>query len=150
MQGSQNAPSIVERYVFNGITYAEVLRADASVLHSTFVSPPDSSMQLGLLAHKAGFVETPHVHREIPRTIRDLQQFLVVQKGIVGIDFFADDGTLLKQIVLRPGDAVLLMSGGHSLRVIEDAQCVSVKQGPFLGVENDKVPLPAGGGSRQS
>jgi hypothetical protein len=30
------------------------------------------------------------------------------------------------------------------LRVIEDAQCVSVKQGPFLGVENDKVPLPPG------
>jgi hypothetical protein len=134
---------IVERYVFNGVTYAEVIRAGARVSHSTFVSAPDSSMQMGLLAHGAGFVEVPHVHKEIPRTIKDLQQFLVVQRGRVAIDFFDDRGALLKTVELLPGDAMLLMSGGHSLRVIEDAQCVSVKQGPFLGVENDKVPLPA-------
>ena len=64
------------------------------------------------------------------------------ERGVVAIDFFAGDGALLKTVELRPGDAVLLMSGGHSLRVIEDAQCVSVKQGPFLGIENDKIPLP--------
>jgi hypothetical protein len=133
---------IVERYVFNGITYGEVIRAGARVSHSTFVSAPDSSMQMGLLAHGAGFVEAPHVHKEIPRTIKDLQQFLVVQRGRVAIDFFDDSGALLKTVELLPGDAMLLMSGGHSLRVIEDAQCVSVKQGPFLGVENDKIPLP--------
>jgi len=136
------ADSIVERYVFNGVTYGEVIRAGARVAHSTFVSAPDSSMQMGLLAHGAGFVEVPHVHKEIPRTIKDLQQFLVVQRGRVAIDFFDGDGALLQTVELGPGDAMLLMSGGHSLRVIEDAQCVSVKQGPFLGVENDKIPLP--------
>ena len=141
------ADTIVERYVFNGITYGEVIRADARVSHSTFVSAADSSMQMGLLAHGAGFVEVPHVHKEIPRTISDLQQFLVVQRGVVAIDFFDDGGALLKTVELRPGDAMLLMSGGHSLRVIEDAQCVSVKQGPFLGVENDKIPLPAKSGA---
>jgi hypothetical protein len=120
------ADSIVERYVFNGITYGEVIRAGARVSHSTFVSAPDSSMQMGLLAHGAGFVEAP----------------LVVQRGRVAIDFFDAGGALLKTVELLPGDAMLLMSGGHSLRVIEDAQCVSVKQGPFLGVENDKIPLP--------
>jgi hypothetical protein len=138
---SQSPP--IERYVFGGVTYAEVVRAGATVSHSTFISAPDSSLQLGLLAHAAGFVEVPHVHKEIPRTIRDLQQFLVVQRGVIGIDFFDERGALLQAIELRPGDAILLMSGGHSLRVLEDAQCVSVKQGPFLGVENDKVPLPA-------
>ena len=137
------ADSIVERYIFNGTVYGEVIRAGARVSHSTFVSAPDSSMQMGLLAHGAGFVEVPHVHKEIPRTIKDLQQFLVVQRGVIAIDFFADDGTLLRSVEMRAGDAILLMNGGHSLRVIEDAQCVSVKQGPFLGVENDKIPLPA-------
>lgn len=133
--------AIVERYVFNGITYGEVIRADARVSHSTFVSAADSSMQMGLLAHAAGFVEVPHVHKEMPRTIKDLQQFLVVQRGVVAIDFFDDAGVLLKTVELGPGDAMLLMSGGHSLRVIEDAQCVSVKQGPFLGMDNDKVEI---------
>jgi hypothetical protein len=137
--------SPIERYVFEGVTYAEVVRAGATVSHSTFISAPESSLQLGLLAHAAGFVEVPHVHKEIPRTITDLQQFLVVQRGVIGIDFFDGRGRFLQGIELRPGDGILLMSGGHSLRVIEDAQCISVKQGPFLGVENDKVPLPAPG-----
>jgi hypothetical protein len=145
MNPQDTTPSIVERYVFEGVTYAEVIRAGASVSHSTFVSAPDSSMQLGLLAHKAGFVEVPHVHCEIPRVIRDLQQFLVVQRGAVSIDFFDSAGGRLGSADLGPGDAILLMNGGHSLRVNEDAQCVSVKQGPFLGIDNDKIPLPVAG-----
>jgi hypothetical protein len=28
------------------------------------------------------------------------------------------------------------------VRVLEDMQCISVKQGPFLGDANDKVELP--------
>jgi hypothetical protein len=132
----------VERYIFDGVPYAEVIRAGATVSHSTFISARESSMQMGLLAHGAGFVEVPHVHKEIPRVIKDLQQFLVVQRGVIAIDFFDAAGARLQSVTLKPGDAILLMSGGHSLRVIEDAQCVSVKQGPFMGVENDKVPLP--------
>jgi len=27
----------------------------------------------------------------------------------------------------------------HAIRVLEDMQCISVKQGPFLGTEYDKV-----------
>ena len=42
-------------------------------------------------------------------------------------------------IKLRQGDAIVLIHGVHSIRVIEDMQCISVKQGPFLGTEYDKV-----------
>lgn len=147
--GTGDAPGI-ERYVFGGVSYAEVIRAGARVSHSTFISAPESSMQMGLLAHGAGFVEVPHVHKEIPRVIKDLQQFLVVQRGVIAIDFFDAAGGLLQSVTLTTGDAILLMSGGHSLRVVEDAQCVSVKQGPFLGVENDKVPLPVSGAAKDA
>jgi hypothetical protein len=133
----------VERIEINGVRYAEVIRAGARVETSIFVSPPESSMQLGLLAHHAGFVEPVHYHKPIPREIKNLQQFLVVQSGKVALTFHASDGKLLREVVLMPGDGALLIDGAHSLRVIEDAQCISVKQGPFLGAENDKVELPA-------
>ncbi len=42
-------------------------------------------------------------------------------------------------MILGPGDAIVLVHGVHSIRVIEDMQCISVKQGPFLGTENDKI-----------
>lgn len=130
-----------ERIDYNGRRYAEVIRATVSVGKSTFISPPESSMQFGLLAHKAGFVEGAHWHHAIPRVIEDLQQMFVVQSGIVAVDFFEDDGAPLGSVELHPGDAILLIHGAHSVRVIEDMQCISVKQGPFLGVDKDKVEV---------
>ena len=40
---------------------------------------------------------------------------------------------------MRPGDAIVLIHGIHAVRVLEDMQCISVKQGPYLGLEFDKV-----------
>ena len=130
-----------ERIEIDGVTYAEIIRAGARVTTSTFVSRPDSSFQLGLLAHHAGFVEPVHYHKKVTRHVEDLQQFLVVQTGRIAITFHADDGRLLREVVLGPGDAILLVHGAHSLRMLDDSQCISVKQGPFLGAENDKVEL---------
>lgn len=129
----------IEVVEHNGTRYAEVIRADVAVETTTFFSPAESSFQFGLLAHEAGFLEEPHYHREFSRTVSDLQQMFVVQKGVVGVRLYSDDGMLLREIVLRPGDAIVLIHGVHAIRVIEDMQCISVKQGPFLGVEYDKV-----------
>ena len=93
-------------------------------------------------AHEAGFVEPPHFHKAVKRTIDDLQQMFVVQRGRVAIQLFSDAGALLREIEMGPGDAIVLIHGVHAIRVIEDMQCISVKQGPFLGTENDKVFVP--------
>jgi len=129
----------IELIEYNGIKYAEIIWADTKVEHTTFFSPPESSFQFGLLAHKEGFVEPPHYHKPITRTINDLQQMFVVQRGVVAVQLYSDDGKLLREIVLRRGDAIVLIHGAHAIRVIEDMQCISVKQGPFLGTEHDKV-----------
>ena len=129
---------VIER---NGVRYAEILRADARTAISRFFSPPNSSLQFGLLAHEAGFFEPPHTHKSVRRQIDDLQQMLVVQRGVVAVEFYAEDGTMFRDVVLSQGDAILLVHGAHAVRVLEDMQCVSVKQGPFLGADNDKVPL---------
>jgi hypothetical protein len=129
---------VIER---NGIRYAEILRADEQVPTSKFFSPADSSFQFGLLAHEAGFFEPPHTHKRVPRRIDDLQQMLVVQRGVVAVEFYSEDGTKFREVVLNSGDAILLVHGAHAVRVIEDMQCVTVKQGPFFGADNDKVLL---------
>ena len=110
-----------------------------SITWATFFSPADSSFQFGLLAHDAGFVEPPHLHQPFKREITDLQQMFVVQRGVVAVQLYSNDGDLLREIVLKAGDAVVLIHGVHAIRVIEDMQCITVKQGPFLGPERDKV-----------
>jgi hypothetical protein len=131
-------PEVIEH---GGVRYAEVILRDMVVPHTTFYSPAESSFQFGLLAHPAGFVEPPHYHKPVTRVVNDLQQMFVVQRGIVAVDLFADDGTRIREIVLRAGDAIVLIHGAHAIRVIEDMQCISVKQGPFLGTENDKIEI---------
>ena len=42
---------------------------------------------------------------------------------------------------LQAGDAIVLIEGIHAIEVVEDFQALSVKQGPFLGDEEDKVPV---------
>jgi hypothetical protein len=128
-----------EAIEYGGVRYAEVIWSDTTVDHTTFISPAESSFQFGLLAHPAGYVETPHYHKPARRVIDDLQQMFVVQRGVVAVQLFADSGLLLREVELHPGDAIVLIHGVHAIRVIEDAQCLSVKQGPFLGDELDKV-----------
>ena len=119
--------------------YAEVIRSTLKVKTTTFFSPPESSFQFGLLAHKKRFVEPPHYHRHFKRVINDLQQMFVVQKGIVQVDLYSDDKKLIRKIILKKGDAIVLVHGIHAIKVLKDMQCISVKQGPFLGPIFDKV-----------
>ena len=129
----------VETIEFNGTKYAQVIWADTRITQTTFFSPAESSFQFGLLAHGAGFEEPPHLHQPVKREIDDLQQMFVVQRGVVAVQLYADDKKLLREVVLKAGDAIVLIHGIHASRVIEDMQCISVKQGPFLGTEKDKL-----------
>lgn len=130
---------MIETIEHNGKRYAEIIWATVRVEKTTFYSPPESSFQFGLLAHEAGFFEPPHFHRPFTREINDLQQMFVVQRGKLAIRLYTDEGEMFREVILKVGDAIVLIHGTHSLRVIEDMQCISVKQGPFLGTEYDKV-----------
>ena len=132
---------LAERIEHDATLYAEIIWADTRVDKTTFFSDSESSFQFGLLAHAAGFQEPPHYHQTFSREIRDLQQMFVVQRGKVAVQLYTDSGRLLREVVLGPGDAVVLVHGVHAIRVIEDMQCISVKQGPFLGTEFDKIEV---------
>jgi hypothetical protein len=125
----------------DGVRYAEIIWAGTTVEKTRFFSPATSSFQFGLLAHGAGFIEPAHRHHPVRREIADLQQMFVVQRGVVAVAFYKPDGQMLHEVTLRRGDAINLIDGAHSVRVIEDMQCVSVKQGPFLGDQLDKIDV---------
>lgn len=129
----------IEIVEYEGTKYAEIIWADTRVEKTTFFSQSDSSFQFGLLAHSAGFVEPPHYHKPVTRTISDLQQMFVVQRGVVVVELYSDAGALLSEIKMGAGDAIVLIHGVHAIKVLEDMQCISVKQGPYLGEKEDKV-----------
>ena len=129
----------VEVVEHGGTTYAEIIWRDTRVEHTTFFSPAESSFQFGLIAHEAGYQEEPHYHKAVPRRIDDLQQMFVVQRGAVDVQLYTDDRRLFREVRLAAGDAIVLVHGIHAIKVVEDFQALSVKQGPFFGDEEDKV-----------
>jgi len=60
---------------------------------------------------------------------------------VVAVDFYDESGVRFREVIMRTGDGIVLIHGTHAVRVLEDMQCISVKQGPFLGPENDKVDV---------
>src|SRR3954452_11255867 len=105
----------IEVIEHDGVTYAEIIWADTRVDKTTFFSPPESSFQFGLLAHGAGYEEEAHYHKATTRTIDDLQQMFVVQRGVVEVLLYTDSGTLHETVRLTAGDAIVLIHGTHAI-----------------------------------
>ena len=131
----------MERIHHQGKTFAIVLRKDLKVDKSTFLTPDENSLQLGFIVHAKGYVEAPHIHKPVERVIRNVQQMLLVESGVVALDFFSDAGEMVKSVEVGQGDTILIMEGAHSIRVLQDLKCLTVKQGPFLGVGEDKIEI---------
>ena len=129
----------VELIEYNGIKYAEIIWPNMEVEEMTFFWPSESSFQVGMLTHKVGFVEPDHYHKPITRTIIDLPHISVVQREVLAVQLYSDNGELSREIFMRPSDAIILINSMHAIRVIEDMQCIRVKIKPFLGTEHAKV-----------
>ena len=130
-----------EKLIWEETLLAEVLWHHAETAATKFFSDSDSFLQLGLMSHQNGFVETPHTHPEMFRGNLRTQQLFVVTQGLVCVDFFTLQGDLIKTYNLEVGDAILIIDGVHRIRVIESSRCITLKQGPFLGVDLDKIEV---------
>jgi len=79
------------------------------------------------------------INKKILRKINDLQQVLFIQKGKLEVMFYNKSKKLIKKIVLKKGDSINIVQGIHAIKMLENTQCVSVKQGPFISDKMDKV-----------
>lgn len=120
---------------------AEVIYSRTNVQTTKFFSSKESSFQIGLFAHNKGFEEAPHYHKRIPRKITDTQQVLFVQRGEIEIYFHNKVKRIVKKVRIKKGDAIKIVSGVHSLKVLKKTQCLTVKQGPFISDKEDKVDV---------
>lgn len=108
-----------------------------------FLTPPDHKLQMGFIVYGAGSEIKPHFHRPPKREIRETSEALFVRKGKVEAHIFSDKTTLAAKVMLEQGDILVLFSGGHGFKILEDAVLLEIKQGPYMGVE-EKEHFPWG------
>jgi len=120
-----------------GITYAIVITAEPIEYGINFVTLPDMNLQLGVMRYPAGKEIAKHRHLEHERSFKATQEVLFVQRGLIDIGIYNEDGRYLASVFLQTGDVLKLVRGSHSLIWERDSQVVEVKSGPYMG-EQDK------------
>lgn len=117
---------------------AVILRANFHDEGIHFFTPGDFSQQLGYMSRPQGYVIAPHVHNPVAREVQYTKEVLFIKSGKVRVDFYDDDQQYLESRVLHQGDVLLLAFGGHGFEMLEPAEIIEVKQGPYAG-EADKT-----------
>ena len=107
-----------------------------------FLTAQDSALQVGVQRRPAGWSVKPHFHLQQNRYVQHTMETLFVQAGSMDVDLYylkKNKPTYICTRLLREGDVIHLMYGGHSFRLREETQFCEVKQGPYYGEDEDKV-----------
>lgn len=98
-----------------------------------FLTPSEYSQQLAYMHHPAGKIIDAHIHNLVHRNVAFTLEVLFIKKGKLRVDFYDDYKDYLESRILETGDVILLTSGGHGFKVLEEVEMIEVKQGPYSG-----------------
>ncbi len=121
-----------------GEIFAVILDLE-SLQEGTFpATDPQGSIQLLLMKRKKGHVVAKHTHKKTLKTTEQPQEALVVIKGAIEVSIFDEKAELIEKKNITAGQCLLILRGGHEVRMIEDALIYAFKDGPFV---DDKISL---------
>lgn len=117
---------------------AIIIRSNYNYQGVSFITPDEYSQQLAYMHHPAGKIIDAHIHNMVHRNVVLTQEVLFIKKGRLRVDFYDDYKDYLESHILEAGDTILLTSGGHGFKVLEEIEMIEVKQGPYSG-DKDKT-----------
>jgi quercetin dioxygenase-like cupin family protein len=107
-----------------------------------FFSDDRDFIQVGTWRYPAGQRLKAHKHNRVERAITHTQEAVYVRKGALKAIVYDQAGRAVEEIVVREGDLLIMLRGGHGYEIIEDdTQVLEVKNGPYPGPEADRTRL---------
>ena len=119
-----------------GEEIAYVIRAGYRPAATTFVTPPEHKQQVGFIVYPQGGQVARHRHKKLERSLVGTSEVVLVKDGRCEIDLYDLGGDLIATRELGTGDLILIVDGGHAMRMLEDTMLLEVKQGPYAGVDD--------------
>ncbi|MGE5389739.1 MAG: hypothetical protein ACM3PE_01620 [Deltaproteobacteria bacterium] len=106
---------------------------------SNFFSEDHEYLQVGTWNYPAGKTLGPHIHNGVYRTINYTCEALFVFSGSVQASIYDCQERLIEQVVLKKGDILILLQGGHGYEILEDhTRVLEIKNGPYGGADVDR------------
>ncbi|MDD3234468.1 MAG: deaminase, partial [Candidatus Omnitrophica bacterium] len=108
------------------------------------------SVQMAINRGKAGDKgKTVHYHTPAPGQSEPRWELMYVLEGRIKALVYTLEGELIEERTLNKGE-LILFSLAHNIEFLEDSVLLEFKQGPYPGLEQDKVVLDAkDGGSKK-
>lgn len=116
-----------------------IIRRNFEPSETTFVTSPDLAQQVGFVVYPAGGVIKRHIHKNVDRQNVSSSEALIVRQGRLEIDIYDQNKNLLATRQLEAGDFVLMVSGGHGFRILENTTLLEIKLGPYAGAADKEL-----------
>ncbi|MDO8619763.1 MAG: hypothetical protein Q7R64_00240 [bacterium] len=96
------------------------------------LSSPEDALQIMTMKRAKGHVAKAHRHVPAHRETELLQECLIVIKGKIRIDLFDTDKRCFKKVVVKEGEAMIILDTAHEVHYLEDTLAYELKNGPFI------------------
>lgn len=112
---------------------AIIIKGDYSPAKTEFITPDTFKQQVGFVVYDKDNDIQPHIHHEMPRSLKGTSEVLILKNGRVRVDFYSQKKEYTESRDLLPGDVLVLVSGGHGFHFYERSVFLEIKQGPYIG-----------------
>ena len=104
-----------------------------------FYSDDKEFIQVGAWQYEEGKELLAHVHNVVPRTINRTYEVLYIINGKLLASIYDLDGKFAEDVEVNAGDILILLESGHGYRILEEGtKVLEVKNGPYLGADEDR------------
>jgi mannose-6-phosphate isomerase-like protein (cupin superfamily) len=131
---------MIETIMSDDKRIALIISSQFGQLGTQFATQAFDGLQVGAIVRKTGDVIS--AHRHLPINIQyhgAKQEFIYIVDGEVTVKFFDEENKLVAEKILKSGDAMLQICGGHQFDFQQNTRMIEVKQGPYTNKEMDKV-----------
>lgn len=128
-----SGPSALEIIASDGVPLAYIVDPNWQPGETTFLTPDNFGLQMGMIVYGAGQEIPAHVHLPITRQVEGTSECIVVRKGSCRVTIYDAARNLVAERELAEGAIILLLGGGHGFHLHEDTILFEVKQGPYAG-----------------
>jgi hypothetical protein len=117
----------------DGTPLAYIIHPQWRPNETTFVTPNDFGLQMGMIVYGAGQDIPAHVHLPITREVHGTSECVIVREGRCKVTIYDSNRKFVAERDLEKDAIILLLGGGHGFHLYEDTVLFEVKQGPYAG-----------------
>ena len=96
-----------------------------------FITEENQPFQIANVQRISGTQTKKHYHPSYKRTIETTSECIIIRQGQMEIEFFDNEGAKIDETIVKKGDIVIFISGGHKLLFLDNCDFIEIRQGPY-------------------